>query len=257
MKHKTLYAGFGCSLLAVIVLRVCQLAFTIESNTGFYKLQYENFWLISAAVILCSVLSVVLFSFTDVDAALRIKEGKTSAVLSIVTGVGFLIKAFLSFNQSVGAVSSLLGLFAVISAIVCFINSYNILSGKKESAFVFILAVPFWIMELVFVFLQNNDVASVPGRFYEIITAALCLVFSIYMAKDKAGMLTGISSKMMVAFSLVASLFCLALSVPNVVLFLAGKGDLLHNVSVLDLLYLAYGVYIPTYIFTTFKFKKV
>ncbi|MBR5451960.1 MAG: hypothetical protein IKV36_03070 [Clostridia bacterium] len=257
MKHKTLYIGYGFSALSLIVFRVCQVAFTIESNTGFYKPQYENLWLVSAAVIIISVAAITLFSFSDIDFNCREKEGRGVAALTVVVGIAFLIKAFATFSQNAGLMALLLTLLAILSAGVCFVNAYSVFCGKSVSVGSYALIVPFWIIELVFTFIQNNDVSSVPHRFYEIITVALCLVFSLNIAKDKAGMLTQISSKIMVSLSLAASLFCLALSVPDVVLFLAGKGNLLHDASVLDLLYLAYGVYIPTYIFTTFKLKKV
>ena len=256
MKHKTLYAGYGCSFLAFIVLRICQLGFTIESNTGFYKPQYENFWYISAAVIILSVAAITFFSFTDVDFNSRKKEGGLTATFCIITGVGFLIKAISSFSENFGAVPALLTLFAVVSAMACFINAYCIFGGKSGKTGWYTLMVPFWIIELVFVFVQNNDVSSVPHRFYEIVTAALGLVFAVCLAKDRAGMFSGISSKIMVALSLTASLFCLAFSLPNMVLFLAGKGSLLHDASFSDALYLSYGLFITVYIFSTFKLKK-
>ena len=259
MKHKTLYVGFGFSLLALLVLRVCQLAFAIESTTGFYKPEYENFSFVSAAAIIISVAAITYFSFTDIVGSSKI-EGKPLAIFCILSAVGFVLKAyFLAFNSS----PSLMGIYLVTAllSLVCgavyLLYAYSLLKGQKIKPHFLAIVPVFWIFELIGIFVRSSDVSALSERFFETVTAALCVIFSLYLVKEKAGMLTNISTKIMVAISLTASVFCIILSLSPLLIILFGKGNLLHSFSYANIVYLAYGIYIPAYVFTTFKHKKV
>lgn len=256
MKYKTLYFGFGFSLLALLVSRFCQLAFAIETATGFYKLQYENFGVVSAALIIICILAITFFSFTDISCERKTDNSKLVGVFSCLAGVGFVIKAVFGYQPTIANFSLVISVLAVVSAVVLFLYAYWVFVGKTQEFKFFVLIAPFWILELVFAFLQNNDVSAVPERFYEIITAALCLVFSLYQAKDKAKMLTPISSKIMVATSLITSIFCIILSLPKIVLMASGSGNVLHDFAMTDVMYLCYGVFIAVYIFASFRPQK-
>ena len=258
MKHKTLYVGYGFSLLALVVLRVCQLAFAMESATGFYKPEYENFGFVSAVAIILSVAAITYFSFTDTHFSRREKESGKTAIFYILTAVGFIAKfAFsdLGASASLISISTISALLALLSAAVCIVDAYFLFVGKTAKNHFNILFVVFWISELITVFVRNNDVSSLPERFYETVSAALCILCSLYVVKDKEEMLTKISSKIMVALSLVTSAFCIMCSLPQLLIVISGNGNLLHSFSLSSVLYLTYGIFIPVYIFGTFTQK--
>ena len=95
-----------------------------------------------------------------------------------------------------------------------------------------------------------------PERAYSVITAALCLMATLYQLKCRLSMLTDFTRKIMVALSLVCSILCIAAALPKYLLVIFDKGYLLHTTSVGDLLYLVYGIYLAVYVFLTFKTKK-
>ena len=256
MKHKTLYVGYAFSLIALLVMRICQLLFVIEPATGFYKPQYENFWIISATAIVVSALALAFFSYTDIDFTARKKEGIPVAIFSLVLGVSFVIKAFSSVLEVSGILAFVVAALSLILAVIYICSACMLFVGKKIKINYFIVSVVFWLVELISVYLQNDDISAVPQRTYWILSATLCLITSLDILKDKAEMLTKISSKTMVAFSLFTSLFCIISTLPNIILMVLGKGNLLYGTSLSDVFYLFYGIYISVYIFSTFKQKK-
>lgn len=259
MKHKTLYFGFGFSLLALLVLRVCQLAFAVEAHTGFYKPEYENFWIISAIAIVVGIAIITCFSFVDVDAESRKKESKWMAIFYLLAAVGFGFKAFFTTFDSTTAIidaTAIAAMLSLASMAIYLIFAYFTYINKTPKTYFLVVPSIFWIFELISIFIRNNDVSSVPERVYETLSSVLCILFSLYLVKEKGGMLTKITTKIMVALSLVTSVFCLILSLPNILLIISGNGNLLHNPQISSVLYLAFGIYIPAYIFSTFNLKK-
>lgn len=257
MKHKTVYVGFGFSLATLVVLRVCQLLFTIESDTGFYKPSYSNFSILCIVAILLFVAAMAYFAFTDINPQSRGKEGKLCAVFSALTGGAILAKAAVLIFGNLTALAIAVAASAVIATFAYVSHAQAIFTDKPLKTAMLLLTVPFWLLELIYVFVENNDISAVPERAYDILTVCLCVMFSLSYMKFKAEMLTPMRTKLMVVLGLVTSAFCFISTLPRYIVILIGGGEQLHASAISDVLFPMYGALIITFLFSTFKLNKV
>ena len=256
MKHKTVFVGFGFSLVALIVMRVCQLLFTIESATGFYKPSYSGFGILAATLIIVFSLVVTYFTFTDIDPKVINKEGKLVAVFSALTAGALLAKSVVLVVKDQSAFSVAVAASAVMATVAYVGYAQGIFTNKPLKASMQILAIPFWTLELVYIFIENNDISAVPERAYDIITACLCVLFALQHLKFKAEMLTPFKIKIMAVVGFITAIFCFISTVPRYLVVLIGGAEQLHASAVSDALFPFYGLMIITFIYSTFKKTK-
>lgn len=256
MKHKTVYVGFGFSLLSLIIMRVCQLLFTIESNTGFYKSSYSNFSVLCLVVIALFVTAMMYFSFTDINPDNKGKEGKICATFSALTGGALLAKAVFLVMKQLGNFEIVVAATAVMATIAYVGYAQSVFTDTPQKPLFHILTVPFWLVELIYVFVENNDISAVPERIYDIVTVGLCVVFSLYHLKFKADMLNPFGKKLMVALGLVTAAFCFVSTLPRYIVILLGGGEQLHASAISDALFPMYGAMIISFVFGVFKTEK-
>lgn len=256
MKNRASVICFAFSAAAVTVMRICQLLYTIESNTGFYKNGYSYFSVISAAALIISAAAIALFSFFDpisakstrrVKSFLSEKNGCSSFsgdLACLFVAAGFLLLAVHTVSSGVDEVSSVVRLVFELSAVIGY-GAFGFLGviGKPRPALLSVLFVPVWISELITLFVRYNGVAAVPERTYDILMLCLCTLFSLSYAKQVNGVSKGYLSIRFRIFGLYTAFMCIVSTFPRYFVMLLGRADVLHESAVSEPVFLIFGIF--------------
>ncbi len=253
MKHKRIAVSYIFSSVAILLMRICQLLFAIESETGFYKPEYSYFGYISVSVLLVFSAVMIYLSFSEKERIDSKTNSKLSATFSALTAGGILAKAVTLLITKPSNFAFAVSAAAVIAAVGYFVYSQDVFTSGKINVGMLLLTIPFWILELVYIFVENNDISAVPERSYDIITVVLCLIFALSFIKLKAEMVDPFRSKLTFAVGLIASAFCFISTVPRYMVILLGNKILLHNSAISDALFPIYGIFILTVLFSKGK----
>ena len=257
MKHKSVYVSFGACLLGLVVLRTLQLLFTIETATGFYKPTYEYFAYVLIAAVLFSVAVIIYFSVVDLGRVNQNPNLKVKSVASIVVGGLFAAKCVESIDYYK---NSKLGMFVLVVEILAaagfiLFGALNI-ANKKPNPAISLMFIPVFIVELIVVFVKNNGVNSVPERVYDVVMLALCVWFSIQLAKHINGHLSEKETKIMFVEGLFTSAACIITILPRNLVAIFGYESLLHKSAISEPIYFVFGIFVLIYVVDLFWVSK-
>ncbi len=257
MKHKSVYVGYGVLLAGLTVMRLVQLLFTIDSATGFYKLQYSYFYYVSLAALVFSAAVIIYFSAVDLKFGNQYPNGKIHKVLSVAVGILFI---FLFINKTESYRQTSFGMLVLLSEAIAALGFilYGIIGlfGKKDFPAISLITVPAFVVELIVVFIKNNGVSTVPEMVYDVLMLSLSIVFSIQSAKHINGLMSQKEIKIMFVTGLFTSIMSIITVLPRFIIILMGNGEVLHKTAVSEPVYLAFGIFSLVYVIETFKKEK-
>ena len=262
MNIKRAWLVFFGALFVSVPLRICQLIFFVDYETGFFT--DDGVITTSLTIFLFLTSAVLIFMcLRDKNAPKRyppiknIPAGLTAGASGIVTLIHSVlaIASFAKPRDSVeaAAVSTgqqyltvILGLVGVIAGAIWIVTAVGYFTRKNffREMPVFSLIPPVWMcLNLVALILNYTTYANFTENVYDMLTVMFMLIFVFTRAKLFAGVRLTSSGKRIYAFGLPAILFSCITAAPNVVLQIVGKSPISGLTATFSLVLTGLAVY--------------
>lgn len=217
MKIKNAWIVFAVTLLITLPLRLYQLYFLSEKDTGFYTDGIRTTVIISSVLAVGAALMIMMSAMDRRGrAAYSPVRSIPAAVFGILTGLGVILECVASLfgieslqSQITYAVLTILGIFA---GIVLILSGSNFAAGKNtfEQQPLLALVPSIWGCAcLVALFISFVAVVNVAENIYDTFTVIFILLFLFHQAKLLARIDDEKSGKMIYMFGLPAALMAL------------------------------------------------
>lgn len=266
-------------LLAVAIpLRICQLLFITEGDTGFYKYEHWStyvMYILSGLAVL--VPYVVMFLAKNVPSSKKTPGRKNLflASTSILFGLGILLDVLncsisLLFNNDNQLTEALTGqgsivpalleiVFGAFSVIYIIIFGISYIDGKtKYSQYKFLALTPIgWAMGRVIIrFLRKIAYINIADLMLELFALIFMLLFLLAFARISSGLANEGSMRSLFASGYACVFFCGVANVPRLVLTIIGQSSVLPIEYPLELCDLFCAVFVIAYIINAMKYAR-
>lgn len=268
MQKKSIFEGINLSaiIFAVITiiaipLRTFQYFSNIEASTGFYKEKNAVIWVMYALAAVVCIFSVAFAFFRKKDFILDFNHEKRAGcgIISALLAILTLGDALSCFNHTLGlridfvlcaeypdtleparakiieTVINFEGLTAILAAIFFIISALSFLSGKSvaENFRLISLAPVLWsVARIVYRFSITISYLRVSQLTIEMLMLIFCILFFMTYAQVNSKVnAKGLDWKL-VAYGFPTAFFALLNFIPQFVVLLAGKEELLYMYSV-------------------------
>lgn len=259
MKFGHVMLFFGISLPACVLLRVMQLRFAVEENTGFIIQNLSSISAFIMAVIFIAVLMAAVLAYTakaTVKESSGIRPGLSVASLAVSASVIY------EFVEVVGATAVNMwydNLFVVLSlAAALFFIAYSVknIYDYPFPSLLYIIPALYMLAKLVKMFISISTLALITDNIFIIFGYCAILLFWLYCSKAVNGIETEKSQKKMLCAGLVTVMLCVVSSVPPIVVTAFGGGKFVHA-GVTEILFLLFmGLFILVFIIYNFSGVK-
>lgn len=259
MKYNKIMLFFSCTLVISVVVRIVQLLFVIEENTGFYKPQYETIGF--AILIFIFAINIIgcLFAFT------AHRNPKNPPKINAATFVSSVLLSVLIFLHTINPADNLVlanwqSVILKILGYAAFL--YFFLYGLQYFKFLYlpqsfsIVPTLYLIIRIICDFTTVSSVALISDNV--ILLSAYCsaLWFMLQFAKLNNNALSNSGFKGVLASGLLSSTLCFTQSIPHFVVNIITGYDYLHTSIVENLVIFFLGMFIFIYIITYFSKKN-
>lgn len=253
MRYRHTMTLLGICLPMCLVLRILQLAFTIDTATGFIKQQYSAISLIITLVIFAAAISVGIMGVsTD---GIKTQKNDVNPLLSFssfLTGGIFAYDAVSSLLPEVVTAwyNMALFVFALVSAIVFIAYGIKSIYSYKFPYISLIVPVFYFIVKLISVFVSTSKLALVTENIFLIFANGAILIFMFEFSKIENAIDETPNIKKLFCFAISASVFCAVYSLPKIIVY----GASMSRKDIADaLLILAVCVFVLSYVISNFK----
>lgn len=251
---KLLFGIFSAGIVLILPLRVFQYLTIIEPGTGFYdKIDFSVILMYVLLAVFCG--SLFFFALSNKKTTLYIKAASKKPVLGIISffvAFTLIIDAFtqsrnysnLAPSPVNGATSGMMqsgalpmlfeSLFAVLAALFFVMIGINFIKAKSDGSKYKLLAITplAWsICRILHRFMRTISFIKVSDLFFELFMLVLLMLFFVTFAQLTARVNYAGTDWKLYAYGLPAALFCLLCFVPRIVMLIAGKGELLADLS--------------------------
>ena len=234
--------------------------FTVETNTGFFKSEYETagFYLLILIIAVCASLAIICFtghrnpenppkinpliSFASVFAVLGIAAGAYDARITPVT---------MPWQIALLTVSGILAaVYFLLYAISGFID-------LKLSPLLSVLPSVYFIMKIICSFTAISSLALISDNI--LILSALCVMLLFFLSFGKLynGIDTERNFRKLMASGLVSTVLCFTQSIPHIIINLTTHNGYLHTSNADNFSVLSFGIFIAVFTFSHFSAKNV
>ena len=259
MKQRHTMILLGFSTAVCVILRILQLAFTIDSETGFIKQQYSA---ISVAItfIVCAATAAVAFLVAHANETQARNEVFHPAVAgaSIFTGVMFLYQFIIGVTLiGKGSASGIIGvLMALLCAAVFVAYGAKEMFEFKVPSIVLVVPVVYYIVKLITIFVSTAKLALVTENIFTLFTNCVILwfVFEFSKFENQIGEIEK-SPKKLFSSGIAVVMMCAITTLPKIILVIFGKMAASHEDIADSLLNLAIAVFVAVYILCNFGDK--
>lgn len=217
MNFRHLMALFGVSLPLCVLLRVLQLKFTIEENTGFINPEFFLISVLIMVIIFIAVAVVVFVSFAAKTAKRKpsvIKPGLSIVSLCVSASA---IYEFIEALKPTAVNMWYNNLFVVLSlaAALFFIalSVKNIYDYPLPKLF-YILPVLYMVVKLISMFISISSLALISDNVFMILSYCCILLFWLYYSKVENEVECEKSRKLMLVSGMTATMLCAVNSLP-------------------------------------------
>ncbi len=250
MNRKSAWIVLAISVLAALPVRLYQIFFLADKNTGFYTDGGTTTGIISICLAVGALLIIVLCAL-DRKAPQQYRAARSipTAVLSVLAGLGLVAESLISLATEHGQnyfMYMILSLFGILTGAVLIFTAYDFAVGQNDFArFPLLALVPtLWgCVCLVALFITCVPVVNVSENIYDAFTVIFILLFLFTQAKMFAGVEDVKSSRMIYVFGIPAILFGLVTGISGTAMLLSGVSQAgtfpagLHLVNFLLALY--------------------
>lgn len=262
------------ALLVAVPLRVYQYLKLINPTTGFFDETdftiYILYGILAIALLVCFVVSYI-----NHKAIQPVSIGKGSKVflaVSLIMALGVAIdcvglisdftaladkapthlsrEQFFDYVSAQGGTLTLLeAVFAALSAFYFVISGLSSLNNDEKPKFKILALSPVvWnVFRLLFRFKRTIAFVNVSDLFIELFAIVMAMVFFLALAQIKSKIDAENIFWKLYAYGLPAAILALVCFVPRIILLVSGQADYinpLHTVSVSDLTFAVYAIYI-------------
>ncbi len=256
MRYRHTMTLLGLCLPICLILRALQLAFTIDSTTGFIKQQFSGISVTIMIIIFAGIISVGLIGFaTD---GVKIQNSEKNIFVSVsafLAGGAFIYNTIASLQvKNITAwydvVTIFLGL--VTAAVFVAYGIKNICDIEFPDIFL-IVPVFYYILRLITIFVSTSALSLVTKNIFLIFANGTVLLFMFEFAKIQNNVDEKPQSKKVFAAGIMAAMLCFTESLPK---FIAQK-DIMSTRDISDsILTLAVGIFILVHLIINFKDKS-
>lgn len=180
MKYRHTMIVFGLSLPVCVLLRVMQLIFTIDNNTGFIKQQYTSISTLITVIVCAAAVSVGLLAVFTNEITKNAKMYRPSvAATCMLLGGMFIFQTVASLsNLSSNAWYNILLIFlSLASAFVFLLYGVKNVSDYQIPPMVLVVPVVYFVVKLISVFVSTSALALVTENIFLIFTNSVLLWF--------------------------------------------------------------------------------
>lgn len=249
------------------LLRILQIFFCCDPETGFFYVGYEKTG---------TEFSIVIFAFLIICFFLSFLEQKTAAEYpktGLLMAIGyFLVGALVIFDLiffptdfSLGIPQRFLySLFGIITAAVALLEAINFFYPleflsfiRNENGNIFpifsVCALIFWILRTVFFFAFYTEMAVISDHVFDIIALLCVLVLLLYIAYLSNNVQSVKAKRRLLPLIVLSFLTCICSSLPHFLLFIFGQKDKLHAFNSNHITVLGIAVFLGIFYFASFS----
>ncbi len=230
MNFKKALLFVGCAVPICALLNCLVMFFTIEAESGFFRLGYD----IYATFMLCLIAVLAVLSCVAFAKISRPTEPKywpyVSCLAALILGVCLIADA-ITFKALVGTTEALaffIRLFGIASGLVFLWRAASCLSLVPIFKPIYIVPVVYFLMKVVSTFIAYAAVATIPETVLELFAICAMLIFALNFAKAE----NGITNKKGRSFNPPLAVFCgiiiISQIAPYAANFFAKEAILIH-----------------------------
>lgn len=259
MKLNKIMTYFCIGLPVCVCLRIIQIIFTIEFETGFYINQYETIGKVIFAVIIA--FCALLWWFSSRYYKSPEKPPEYNMLLS-VTAVGLAIvtlaQAFFE-NTYIFTFAWQSGLIKVVGAITA---AYFIAFAVKYyfdfplPPYLHIIPCAFMIVRTAFIFINTSSLAHISDNVLLLACYCTVMIFFVNFAKLYNDIDIEKNFKKLLSSGLVSAVLCFTQSLSHFVVNFASNNRYLHVSNVANISVLFMGLFVMVFIITHFYMDK-
>ncbi len=240
-----------------VLLRTIQLLFTIDSDTGFIKHQYNEIAVLITFVVFAAVatLSALSTATDDVKRNPRRVKPVIAAAGILMSGM-HIYEAIAGINLSVNRYGILLIFLNLLSALVFVAFSVKNIYDYKYPAIILVIPTAYYVVKLIYLFISTSSLALVTENIFLLFTNSAILFFMFEFAcfENKIGDISKKPKKLFLS-GILATMMCAVTALPKFIITLFGAYDVLSEDISSSVLMIATAFFIMTYISGNFHEK--
>ncbi len=255
MKLNKIMSFFCIGLPICVCLRIFQIVFTIEFETGFYVNEFATIGKVISAVIFVFCGLLCLYSFKYYKSPEN--PPKQNMLLS-VTSIGLAAVTILqAFGESSYVLTLpwqvwLMRLLGVVAAAYFVMFGIKYYLNFKFPLILNIVPSLFMIVRTAFVFINTSSLAHISDNVLLIAVYCAILLFFVNFAKLYNDIDNEKNFRKLLASGLVSASLCLTQSLPHIVVNIASGNKYLHVSHISNISVLLMGVFILTFLVSHF-----
>lgn len=259
MKLNKIMTFFCVGLPICVVLRIFQIVFTVEFETGFYKTEFRLYGKMISVVIFGFCLLLWWFASRYYKSVEKPPKGNILLSISaLAVAATVLIQSF-SENMLIYRFSwqplimKLGGISAALYFAAFALNNYF---SFKFPPVLHIIPCVFMILRTIFVFINTSALAHISDNILLIAAYCVLMVFFLNFARLYNEMDTEKNFKKLLSSGLVSAILCFTVSVPHFVVNIASGNAYLHLSNITSLSLLVLGIFVSVFTVTHYCFNK-
>ncbi len=259
MKLNKIITFFCIGMPICVALRIFQIAFTIEFETGFYINKYAVIGKVISLVIyvFCALLCVFCFKYYKAPEKPP-KDNVYLTVMSVLMSLGTLAQAFFDVGYGITAVWQILliRVLGLLTALYFVGFGFKKYISQEFPPLLHIIPCVFMIVRTVFVFINTSSLAHITDNV--LIIAAYCIVmlFFVNFAKLYNNIDTEKNFRKLLATGLMSVNLCFTQSFSHIVINLASGNRYLHVSHIANISTLLMGGFILVFLVSHFFIKQ-
>ncbi len=249
------------------LLRILQIFFCGDPETGFFKTGYEK---------IGTEFSIVIFAFLLISFVFAFFEQKTAAEYpktSFLLAIGYFLATsliifdliFFPTQFSLGIPQSILFfVFGVATAAVSLLEAVNyfypldFLSAIREKSgnsfpLFSVAALIYWILRTVFFFAFYTEMAVISDHVFDIIALLCVLIFLLHVAYLSNNVQSVKAKRWLLPLWVLSFLSCVCSSLPHILLFIFGQGERLHSFNSNHITVFGVAIFLGIFYFAAFN----
>lgn len=249
MQHGNIVKCVIASTVIATIARFIQIFSFTEGATGFTKIAKSAMWgqTITFLVIILAVciplIVTTLFSKRQPVRTPKLSKSPKFAIMGYICSAVFVANAVLLLLSSAISTTVLLGGFLnLLSGAAIALYSTTAIAKVKFPSIIMVAPVLLFVYLLVEKFISFNGMTTIIENIFTMLYLSLQLVFFLAHGKLISSVNIRKSSRQILTLSALVLVFSAMCSVPNLLVFIVGRKDLVHE-SALNISYLVYGIY--------------
>jgi hypothetical protein len=259
MKLNKIMAFFCIGLPICVSLRIFQIIFTIEFETGFYLNEFKTLGKLILAAIL--VFCAFLWLYSSRYYKSLEKPPEYNMLLSI-TAVGLAVvtvaQAFMenTYLFTFSWQSSLIKIVGVITALYFLLYAAKYYINFKFPSLLHIIPCVFMILRTAFIFINTSAIAHISDNVLILASYCAVMVFFVNFAKLYNNIDIEKNFKKLLSSGLVSAVLCFTQSIGHFIINFASGDKYLHVSHVANISVFFMGIFVIVFIITHFCMNK-